>query len=116
MVKVSSLQPYALAMLRIITGFNFMLHGVQKLAGAFGGMDNLGATAPMYSQLWFAGVLEIVGGPLIILGLFTRLVAFLLSGEMAVAYLQVHLPVSFWPPVNTGESALLYCFIFLYLV
>jgi putative oxidoreductase len=117
MVKVcSSLQPYALALLRIVTGFTFALHGLQKLAGAFGGMDGHATTVPMFSLLWFAGVLEIVGGPLIILGLLTRPVAFLLSGEMAVAYFTVHLPLSFWPPLNTGESPILFCFIFLYLV
>jgi putative oxidoreductase len=112
----SSLQSYALALLRIVAGFTFTLHGIQKILGAFGGLDGKGAAAPMFSLLWFASVLEIVGGPLIILGLFTRPVAFLLCGEMAVAYFMVHLPMSFWPIVNEGEITVLYCFFFLFLV
>ena len=69
----------------------------------------------MFSQFWFAGVLEVFGGALIVLGLFTRPVAFLLAGEMAVAYFQAHFPQSFWPILNGGESPVLFCFIFLYL-
>ncbi len=110
----SSFESYALALLRIVAGFTFTLHGFQKVFGAFGGVR--GSTAPMFSLFWFAGVLESVGGPLIILGLFTRPVAFLLCGEMAVAYFTVHLRRGFWPIVNGGEITVLYCFIFLYLV
>ncbi len=69
-----------------------------------------------FTMMWFAGILEIVGGPLIILGLFTRPVAFLLCGEMAVAYFTVHLKMNFWPILNGGEITVLYCFFFLYLV
>lgn len=65
--------------------------------------------------MWFAGVLEVFGGALIVLGLFTRPVAFLLAGQMAVAYFQAHLPSSFWPILNGGEPAVLFCFIFLFL-
>lgn len=68
-----------------------------------------------FTLLWFAAVLEVIGGPLLILGLFTRPVAFILCGEMAVAYFRGHAPHSFWPNVNGGELAVLYCFIFLYL-
>jgi uncharacterized membrane protein YphA (DoxX/SURF4 family) len=68
-----------------------------------------------FSQFWFAGVLEVFGGILIVLGLFTRPVAFLLSGEMAVAYFQAHFPRNFWPVLNGGENVVLFCFVFLYL-
>jgi putative oxidoreductase len=109
----SSFQGYTLTLLRIIAGYTFTLHGAQKF-GAFGGLG--GHAAAAYSMLWFAGILEIVGGPLIILGLFTRPVAFLLCGEMAVAYFTAHVhmgPVLF-PLLNMGEITVLYCFIFLY--
>jgi putative oxidoreductase len=110
----SSLQSSALALLRIVAGLTFTLHGAQKIVGAFGGLG--GHTAALFSMLWFAGILEIVGGPLIILGLFTRPVAFILCGEMAVAYFTVHIHIHFWPIQNGGEITVLYCFIFLYLV
>lgn len=109
----SSLQSYALALLRIVAGFTFTLHGAQKF-GALGGLG--GHAAATFSMLWFAGILEIVGGPLIILGLFTRPVAFVLCGEMAVAYFTVHIHINFWPLLNGGEITVLYCFLFLYLV
>ena len=70
---------------------------------------------PVFSQFWFAGVLEVFGGILIVLGLFTRPVAFLLSGEMAVAYFQAHVPRNFWPVLNGGENVVLFCFVFFYL-
>jgi putative oxidoreductase len=73
-----------------------------------------GATAPMFSQVWFGGVLETFGGALLLLGLCTRPVAFVLAGEMAVAYFQFHAPREFWPSVNQGTAAALYCFIYLY--
>lgn len=106
---------YTRSVLRIVTGFLFSLHGFQKLFGAFGGFGGHGASAPMWSIFWVAGVLESVGGILILLGLFTRPVAFLLSGEMAVAYFRQHFPHGFWPIRNGGELPILYCFIFLYL-
>jgi putative oxidoreductase len=111
----ASLQPYVLSLLRIIVGFTFSLHGLQKLFGLFGGMGGSGAKAPSFSLPWVGGVLEAFGGLLILLGLFTVPVAFILSGEMAVAYFRVHLPRGFWPILNGGELAILYCFIFLYL-
>ncbi len=110
-----SLEPRALSVLRIIAGFTFSLHGFQKLFGAFGGLGGQGGTAAFGSLLWTAGVLECFGGVLILLGLFTRPVAFLLCGEMAVAYFTRHAPRAFWPILNGGELAVLYCFIFLYL-
>jgi putative oxidoreductase len=93
----------------------FSLHGLQKLFGLFGGMMGSGAKATFLSLPWVGGVLEAFGGLLILLGLFTVPVAFILSGEMAVAYFMVHLSRSFWPILNGGELAALYCFVFLYL-
>jgi putative oxidoreductase len=104
--------PQLLSVLRIATAFLFMSHGTQKL---------LGFPVPRATpvELWslsgVAGQLELVGGALLLLGLFTRPVAFILSGEMAVAYFLAHAPQSFWPIVNRGELAALYCFVFLYL-
>lgn len=107
---------YARSVLRIVAGLLFVLHGLQKVFGMFGGFGGHGAPAHMWSQFWVAGMLETFGGPLIVLGLFTRPVAFVLCGEMAVAYFRQHFPRSFWPIQNGGELAVLYCFIFLYLV
>jgi putative oxidoreductase len=107
---------YVRSVLRIVAGLTFSLHGCQKLFGMFGGMGGHGATAHMWSQFWVAGVLEAVGGALLLLGLFTRPVAFLLCGEMAVAYFGTHFPRAFWPIQNGGELAVLYCFVFLYLM
>ncbi len=108
-------EPYARSLLRIIAGFTFCFHGLQKLFGLFGGMAGSGARAKMFSLPWVAGCLEAFGGLLIIIGLFTIPVAFILCGEMAVAYSMVHFPRGFWPIRNGGELAVLYCFIFLYL-
>ena len=107
---------WVLSLLRIVAGFTFSLHGIQKLLGFFGGLGGHGATAHVFTLLWFAGVLELVGGALLILGLFTRPVAFILCGEMAFAYFRGHAPRGFWPVQNGGELAVLYCFIFLYLL
>jgi putative oxidoreductase len=96
--------------LRIVAGFTFTQHGVQKLFGWLGGQ-----AVAMGSLAWVAGVLETFGGLLIVLGLFTRPVAFLLSGQMAVAYFRAHAPRGFWPVINSGELAVLYCFIFLFI-
>lgn len=103
------------AMLRIVAGFLFSFHGAQKLLGWFGGIGPNHGTVPLMSQMGLAGVLELVGGLLIIIGLFTRPVAFVLCGEMAVAYFQAHFPNAFWPIQNQGELAVLYCFTFLFL-
>jgi putative oxidoreductase len=111
---LNSFQPYARSILRIIAGLTFSMHGYQKLFGAFGGLGGHGA-APKYSIFWTAGVIETVGGALIILGLFTAPVAFILCGEMAVAYFRAHFPHGFLPIVNGGELAVLYCFMYLYL-
>ena len=104
------------SVLRIVAGFTFILHGAQKHLGLLGGIGGHGEKAVLLSLFGVAGVLEFYGGLLMILGLFTRPVAFLLAGEMAVAYFRTHLPRSVWPILNGGELAVLYCFIFLYLV
>jgi putative oxidoreductase len=102
----------ALSLLRIVAAFTFMAHGMQKLLG-------FPVAAPpsfhLLSLTGLAGVLELFGGILLLLGLFTRPVAFILSGEMAFAYFLAHAPHGFWPLVNRGELAVLYCFVFLYL-
>jgi len=109
---LSTWSPRILSVMRIVTGFLFMQHGGQKL---------LGFPAPARSEFDFfsmsgvAGSLELFGGMLIIIGLFTRSVSFVLSGLMAFAYFIAHAPQSFWPILNGGELAAMYCFVFLYL-
>ena len=106
--------PRALAVLRIVAALLFMEHGLMKLA-AFPAPQP-GVPHPLPPILLLAAWMEVVGGPLLILGLFTRPVAFLLSGEMAVGYFLFHAPHSFWPALNMGEPAILFSFFFLYLV
>ena len=103
-----------LSILRIVTGLIFITHGTAKLFG-FPAGPNPSPPVELMSQRGLAGVLEAFGGAAIALGLFTRPVAFLLSGEMAVAYFQAHFPRSVYPTINGGVSAALYCFIFLFL-
>jgi putative oxidoreductase len=104
--------PRVLAILRIMTALLFMEHGTQKLLG-FPASPNPGPA--LLSLSGIAGVLELFGGALVALGLFTRPVAFVLSGEMAFAYFIAHAPRSFFPVLNGGDAAILYCFVFLYL-
>lgn len=107
---------HALTLLRIVTGLLFMQHGAQKLFGLLGGFGGTpGATAPLFSLMGVAGILEFFGGLTILIGLFTQPVAFLLSGEMAVAYFTAHIPRGLWPILNQGESTALYSFIYLFL-
>ncbi|MFI5384838.1 MAG: DoxX family protein [Fimbriimonadales bacterium] len=101
-------------LLRVVAGLLMFQHGAMKLLGWFGGMPN-GVTPPLMSQTGIGGVIEFAGGILILLGLFTPVAAFILSGEMAVAYWQFHAPNGTWPILNKGEPAVLLCFIFLYL-
>jgi putative oxidoreductase len=104
--------PYLRAILRIVAALLFIEHGTQKLFG-FPAAE----FSPSFLSLpWIAGVLEIVGGALVAVGLFTRPVAFLLSGQMAVAYWMAHAPQNFFPVLNGGDAAVLYCFVFLYFV
>ena len=104
------LRDISVTLLRIVTGLLFWQHGAQKLFGWLGGQQ----VQQIASQFGVAGILEFFGGLLIILGLLTRPVAFLLSGEMAVAYFQAHAPNGLWPAQNQGEGAVLFCFIFLF--
>jgi putative oxidoreductase len=104
--------PRVLSILRIVAALIFFEHGTQKLLG-FPPHANPPA---VMSLSWIAGALELVGGALLILGLWTRPVAFILSGEMAFAYFIGHAPESFFPVVNKGDAAILYCFVFLYFV
>jgi putative oxidoreductase len=105
--------PRLLSVLRIMTALLFMAHGTMKLLG-FPASDNPGPA--LFSLIGLAGMLELVGGLLLVLGLFTRPVAFILSGEMAVAYFMAHAPRNFFPIHNGGDAAILFCFVFLYLV
>ncbi len=104
---------YMLSILRIISALLFMQHGAQKL---FGFMAPMNATShPLFSLMGIGGVLEFFGGLLLVSGLFTRPVAFILSGEMAVAYFMVHAPKAFWPIQNGGDLAVLWSFVFFYM-
>ena len=101
-------------LLRVVAGLLFLQAGGMKILDWFGGVPTeFGGHPAMWSQVWIGGVLELVGGAAILLGLFTQPVAFILSGEMAVAYFQFHQPGGFWPIQNHGEPAVLFCFIFL---
>jgi putative oxidoreductase len=104
--------PRMLAILRIVAALLFLEHGTQKL---FGFPPSEYPTAALLSLMGVAGILETVGGVLLVLGLFTRPVAFVLAGMMAVAYWTVHAPQSFFPMLNGGDAAILFCFVFLYL-
>lgn len=106
-------QPRMLSIVRIVTGFLFMEHGLNKLFD-FPSMPNHRPYVLMTLVPGVAGLLEAVGGALIAAGLFTRIVAFILSGEMAIAYFMSHAPRSFFPVQNGGDAAILYCFLFLY--
>lgn len=110
-----SWSPYLLSILRIIVAFMFTQVGTAKLFGFPAPVMPGGGTAPLESLPGIAGLLESVGGPLILLGLFTRPVAFILAGEMAFAYFIGHAPQSFWPVLNQGQPAVFYCFFFLFL-
>lgn len=113
MSKLDAWSPRILALLRIITALLFLEHGLMKLFAFPAPLP--GMTGPMPPMIIAAGIIEVVGGVLIAAGLFTRVAAFICSGEMAVAYFMVHAKSSFWPAVNQGDAAILYCFIFLYL-
>lgn len=112
--KWTSCGPELRSVLRVAASFMFMQAGTMKLFAFPMGMPPDGGTAQLFSQVGLAGVLETFGGALLLLGLFTRPVAFVLSGEMAVAYFQFHFPHGFWTVVNNGGSAALYCFVWLY--
>jgi putative oxidoreductase len=104
--------PLMLSVMRIVFALTFFAHGTQKILGFPASSMN----PPVLSLPWTAGMLELVGGALLIVGLFTRPIAFLLSGQMAFAYFLAHAPKSFFPVLNGGDAAILFCFGFLYLV
>ena len=106
--------PRMLSLLRIIAALLFMEHGLMKLFHFPGPQP--GAPDPLPMILMAAAWIEVIGGGLLVLGLFTRAAAFVCSGQMAAAYFMAHAPQGFWPALNGGEAAILYCFIFLYLV
>ena len=114
--RTSRLAPAAHALLRIGAGILFMQHGAQKLLGWFGGVgDTPGVTVPLFSQMGLAGVLELFGGLLIVLGLLTRPVALVLMLEMIAAFFIAHLPRGGWPIENGGEVPLLYALVWAFL-
>jgi putative oxidoreductase len=110
---LSRWQPQMLAILRIVTGLLFLEHALIKLAGfPPGGKPGL---QDVGSYLWIAGLIELITSVLVTLGFFTRLAAFVAAGEMAIAYWTAHAKMGFYPAVNMGEGAILFCFVFLYL-
>lgn len=111
--RLSAWRPEMLGVLRIMTGLLYLAHGSQKLLNF---PPSAKEGPELLSLMGLAGVLELFGGALIALGLFTRPVAFVLSGQMAVAYFMAHAPRSFFPLLNGGDAAVLYCFVFLYFV
>jgi putative oxidoreductase len=104
--------PYLLSILRIAAGLLFIEHGLSKL---FGFPQPMPSPA-LFTLEWFAAIIEFAGGTLVTLGLLTRAAAFIMSGEMAVGYFLFHAPRGFFPILNGGDAAILYCFVFLYLV
>ena len=111
----SSWAPYVLSILRIVAAFLFLQIGTAKLFAYPAAVMPGGGTAPLTSLHGVAGALEVAGGALLLVGLFSRPVAFLLSGEMAVAYFIGHAPQGFWPVLNGGTDAIFFCFLWLYL-
>ena len=114
MNRLAKYSDQAYALLRIVTGFMFAFHGAQKILGMFSDFH-----PAVGSQLWIGGLIELIGGLLVMIGLQTRWAAFLASGEMAVAYFQFHWKFqfgsAFFPAINKGELAVLYCFVFLFI-
>jgi putative oxidoreductase len=106
----SRFAPQVYSIFRVVFGFLFLFHGLQKIFGMFGGQ-----VVPLPSLLGAAGMIEVVAGLFIMIGLFTRPIAFIASGEMAVAYFRSHFPRALWPIENGGEPAVLFCFAFLYI-
>lgn len=108
---IARYQPYVLSIVRIVVAALFFEHGLSRLFGFPSPLP----TPALFSLYWFAGAIELVGGALLTLGLFTRIAAFIMSGEMAFAYFLSHAPHGFFPILNRGDGAILYCFTFLYL-
>ncbi|HEU4725556.1 MAG TPA: DoxX family protein [Candidatus Eisenbacteria bacterium] len=115
-MNTSRFIPIAFTLLRVVAGLLFFHAGAMKHLGWFGGIPGSdGHPVALFTQVGIGGVLEFYGGLAIMLGLFTRPIAFVLSGEMAVAYWQFHAPNGTWPIQNHGETAVLFCFLFLYM-
>ena len=110
--RVSRLAPYVLSLVRIVLALLFLEHGSAKLLG----FPANGPLRELFTLSWFSGAIELVGGALLAAGLFSRSAAFIMSGEMAVGYFMSHAPHSFFPLLNRGDAAILYCFIFFYFV
>ena len=110
-MNLTRFSPFTYAVLRIVAGIMFAMHGSQKLLGIPGDKDPV----EIASMMGFAGIVELVGGLLIALGLFTTIAAFIASGQMAIAYFMAHIPQHPLPLLNGGELAVLYCFVFLYI-
>ena len=111
--RLNAYAPYFLSVLRIVAALLFIAHGT----GKYFGFPAIGMPTPSPLSLFgFAGLIEIIGGLLLLVGLYARAAAFVMSGEMAVAYFTAHLPRDFFPILNQGESAVLFCFVFLYIV
>jgi putative oxidoreductase len=115
--RLNSAQPYVLGLFRIVVGLLFTCHGAVALLGVLGGVDGKGGTVETGAwPNWYAAVIELVGGALIMIGLGTRIAAFISSGAMAYAYFKVHQPEALWPIENSGEGAAMFCWAFLLLV
>ncbi|MFF8383608.1 DoxX family protein [Streptomyces kanasensis] len=115
--RLQQSQPYALGLFRIVVGLLFLCHGAAKLFGVLGGANGSGATVPAGTwPFWYAAVIELVGGALILVGLGTRTAAFVSSGAMAYAYFKMHQPSALFPLQNGGETAALFCWALLLLV
>ena len=110
--RVSRLAPYVLSLVRIVLALLFLEHGSAKLLG----FPANGPLRELFTLSWYSGAIELVGGALLAAGLFSRSAAFIMSGEMAVGYFMSHAPHSFFPLLNRGDAAILYCFIFFYFV
>ncbi len=113
-IRWQGIAPRLLSVLRIVAAFLFMQFGAMKLFAFPAGVPPNGGTVPVLSESWFAGILEVFGGAFILLGLCTRPIAFVLAGEMAVAFFQFHAPRGFWPLLNGGVNAIFFCFLWLY--
>jgi putative oxidoreductase len=111
MFDIARYAPYALSIVRIVVALLFFEHGTSKLFG----FPSATSLQPLLTLGWFSGAIELAGGTLLTIGLFSRFSAFVMSGEMAVAYFLSHAPASFFPIVNRGDGAILYCFIFFYI-